>query len=152
MTTHTVKITITITIMVRFCMKRIKLVQGRVGREEGAVCVEYSKVIIFTVMTIIIFTVMIIMMIVMTMMMMMNEVWADHVMMVMIVVIGFAVVMVDDDHDYCGDDHYHCGDDQHICRIIDKIEPATQSDQSQIQGQIFLSSCLDSLPLLSRWK
>ena len=29
----------------RFCMKRIKPVQGRVGREEGAVCVEYSKVI-----------------------------------------------------------------------------------------------------------
>jgi len=27
----------------RFCMKRIKPVQGRVGREEGAVCVEYSK-------------------------------------------------------------------------------------------------------------
>ena len=35
----------------RFCMKRIKPVQGRVGREEGAVCVEYSKVIyIFVVM------------------------------------------------------------------------------------------------------
>ena len=45
-TTIAITITITITTMVRFCMKRIKLVQGRVGREEGAVCVEYSKVIL----------------------------------------------------------------------------------------------------------
>ena len=61
--------------------------QGRVGREEGAVCVEYSKVVIFTVITIII---MMMMMIVMTIMMM--------------------IKVLSDGDDSCDDGQVHCGD------------------------------------------